>query len=469
MRAHEAGALHAEAGHRGPSWLAAPADPNRLIPELWSSGVTKGADGMLSVAGVGAAALAEEFGTPLYVVDEQDFRDRARAFKEAFEGADVYYAGKAFLTVASVRWIDEEGLSLDVCTGGELAVALAAGFDPARIGFHGNNKSVAELERAVDVGVGRVIVDSDLEIARLAAIAEARGVVQPVLVRVTAGVEAHTHEYIATAHEDQKFGFSIAEGEAARAMRAIAERPSLDLLGLHSHIGSQIFDTSGFEVAARRVLSLYAGGLAAGLDLRELDLGGGFGIAYTTQDDPADPQTLATQIRAIVAHECRALGLPVPHLSVEPGRAIAGPSTFTLYEVGTVKPVALDAGASRLYVAVDGGMSDNIRPALYDADFSCTLASRSSSAPPVLARVVGKHCESGDIVVKDEFLPGDVAAGDLIAVPATGAYCRSLASTYNHVPRPAVVAVRDGRAVLAVRRETEEDLLRLDVAWEGHS
>jgi diaminopimelate decarboxylase len=462
VRAHEAGALHAEAGHRGPSWLAAPTDPNRLVPELWSSEVTKD-DGVLTVAGITAAELAAEFGTPLYVVDEADFRQRARAFKDAFAGADVYYAGKAFLTVASVRWIDQEGLSLDVCSGGELAVALAAGFDPARIGFHGNNKSVAELERAVDVGVGRIIVDSDIEIERLAAITQRRGVVQPVFLRVTAGVEAHTHEYIATAHEDQKFGFSIAEGEAARAMRAIAAQPSLDLVGLHSHIGSQIFDTSGFEVAARRVLSLYAGGLAAGINLRELDLGGGFGIAYTTQDDPAGPAELAVQMRAIVEHECRALGLPVPHLSVEPGRAIAGPSTFTLYEVGTVKSVALDAGASRFYVAVDGGMSDNIRPALYDADFSCTLASRASSAPPVLSRIVGKHCESGDIVVKDEFLPSDVRPGDLVAVPATGAYCRSLASTYNHVPRPAVVAVRDGVASLVVRRETEEDLLRLDV------
>lgn len=463
MRAHEAGALHAEAGHRGPSWLAAPADPNQLIEELWSATVSKSEDGVLHVAGVDAPSLAQEFGTPLYVVDEADFRARARAFKDAFAGADVYYAGKAFLTVASVRWIDDEGLSLDVCSGGELAVALAAGFDPARIGFHGNNKSVDELERAVDVGVGRIIVDSDVEIDRLSAIAEARGVVQPVMLRVTAGVEAHTHEYIATAHEDQKFGFSIAEGEAARAMAAISAQPSLELFGLHSHIGSQIFDTSGFEVAARRVLALYAGGLANGVPLRELDLGGGFGIAYTTQDDPADPETLATQMRSIVAHECRALGIPVPHLSVEPGRAIAGPAAFTLYEVGTVKSVALDAGASRFYIAVDGGMSDNIRPALYDADFSCTLASRSSSAPPILSRVVGKHCESGDIVVKDEFLPSDIAPGDLLAVPATGAYCRSLASTYNHVPRAAVVAVRDGVASLVVRRETEEDLLRLDV------
>ena len=283
------------------------------------------------------------------------------------------------------------------------------------------------------------------------------------LLRVTAGVEAHTHEYIATAHEDQKFGFSIAEGDAFAAMKAIVAQDSLELVGLHSHIGSQIFDTSGFEVAARRVLALHQQGLDAGMALTELDLGGGFGIAYTTQDDPATPAELADGITSIVAHECRALGIDVPRLSIEPGRAISGPSTFTLYEVGTVKTVALDAGASRLYVAVDGGMSDNIRAALYDADFSCTLASRRSEAPAVLARVVGKHCESGDIVVKDEFLPSDIAPGDLIAVPATGAYCRSLANTYNHVPRAAVVAVRQGQARLVVRRETEEDLLRLEV------
>ncbi|MGH3448663.1 MAG: diaminopimelate decarboxylase, partial [Nocardioidaceae bacterium] len=289
------------------------------------------------------------------------------------------------------------------------------------------------------------------------------GVRQRVLVRVTAGVEAHTHEYIATAHEDQKFGLSVSAGDAWEAMHTIEAAGSLELCGLHSHIGSQIFDTSGFEVAARRVLGLYARGVREGMRLGEMDLGGGFGVAYTTQDDPADPATLAAEMRHIVDHECRALDIDVPRLSVEPGRAIAGPSTFTLYEVGTVKSVALDAGASRLYVSVDGGMSDNVRPALYDADFSCTLASRHSTASPALARVVGKHCESGDIVVKDEFLPSDIHPGDFLAVPATGAYCRSLASSYNHVPRPSVVAVHEGRARLIVRRETEEDLLRLDV------
>ena len=463
MAAHEAGALHADAGTRGPAWLRAPTDLNPLVAALWPANVEKSADGVVQVGGVEVTSLASKFGTPLYVIDEEDFRSRARSFRDAFAPADVYYAAKAFLSLATARWVAEEGLRLDVCSGGELAVALRAGFTPSLIGLHGNNKSVAELTRAVEVGVGHIVVDSLVEIERLSEIASAARVRQPVLVRVTSGVEAHTHEYIATAHEDQKFGFSIAEGDALTAMKLVHSHDSLQLVGLHSHIGSQIFDTSGFEVAARRVLALYAEGLAGGMALSQLNLGGGFGIAYTTQDDPATPSELATGLTAIVEHECRALGIGIPRLSIEPGRAIAGPSTFTLYEVGTVKRVALDAGASRLYVAVDGGMSDNIRSALYDADYSCTLASRRSTAPAVLARVVGKHCEAGDIVVRDEFLPSDVTPGDLLAVPATGAYCRSMASSYNHVPRPAVAAVRDGRARLVVRRETEADLLRLDV------
>jgi diaminopimelate decarboxylase len=472
MRAHEAGALHAEAGHRGPSWLREPADVNALEPRLWARNVERGPDGVLSVAGVPVDQIAREFGTPSYVMDEDDFRARARAFAQAFDaafqplcgGADVYYAGKAFLSIASVRWIAEEGLNLDVCTGGELAVALRAGFPPGRIGMHGNNKSAAELTRALDVGVDRIVVDSAAEISRLAALARERGVRARVVLRITVGVEAHTHEYIATAHEDQKFGFSLAGGAAADAAAAILAEPSLELLGLHSHIGSQIFDTSAFEVAARRTLGLHAAIREQhGVELPELDLGGGYGIAYTTKDDPMPPAELAAGMAEIVRHECDAFGVPVPRISVEPGRAIAGPAGFTLYEAGTVKQVELDAGAFRTYVAVDGGMSDNIRTALYDADYSCTLASRRSDTRPVLARVVGKHCESGDIVVKDEFLPADVRPGDLIAVPGTGAYCRSLATTYNHVPRPPVVAVADGKARVIVRRETEDDLLRLDV------
>src|SRR5690606_19778156 len=264
--------------------------------------------------------------------------------------------------------------------------------------------------------------------------------------------------------EDQKFGFSITSGDAFAAVTRLHEAQGVALLGLHSHIGSQIFDSAGFEVAARRVLALHAR-VAADLAVAmpEMDLGGGFGIAYTTQDDPSTPDKLAKEMSEIVAHECRGLGIEAPRLSIEPGRAIVGPSMCTVYAVGTVKDVALDGGASRLYVSVDGGMSDNIRTALYDADYSCTVANRASDAEPRLARVVGKHCEAGDIVVKDEFLPGDVTAGDLVAVPATGAYCRSMASNYNHALRPPVIAVRDGATRVVVRRETEEDLLATDV------
>ncbi|MEV5763744.1 diaminopimelate decarboxylase [Micromonospora sp. NPDC052213] len=460
MRAHEAGALHGDIGSRGPAWLRTPVDVNALVPQLWPRNVTRGGDGVLTVAGLGVGDLAAEFGTAVYVLDEDDLRSRCRDFRTAFDGVDVYYAGKAFLCRAVVRMIAEEGLHLDVCTGGELATALSAGMPPERIGFHGNNKSVGELARALDAGVGRIILDSFHEIDRLTALARERGVRPKVMIRVTVGVEAHTHEFIATAHEDQKFGFSLAGGAAAEAAFRVLDEGVLELRGLHSHIGSQIFDASGFEVSARRVLGLQAQIRdARGVELPELDLGGGFGIAYTTQDDPAAPQDLAKRMRRIVESECAAERLAVPHLSIEPGRAIVGPAVFTLYEVGTVK----DVDGIRTYVSVDGGMSDNIRTALYDASYSATLASRASAAEPMLARVVGKHCESGDIVVKDEFLPADVQPGDLVAVPGTGAYCRSMASNYNHVPRPPVVAVRAGQARLIVRRETEEDLLALDV------
>jgi diaminopimelate decarboxylase len=460
---HEAGWAHAPGALRGPSWLREPADPNALVPQLWSSTAHK-ADGDLTVGGVAVADVAAEFNTPAYVLDEDDFRSRARAFRDAFAAYDVFYAGKAFLCTTVATWVAEEGLNLDVCSSGELSVALRAGFDPARIGYHGNNKSYPELRRAVAAGVGRIIVDSFTEIERLAQVAADLGATTQVMVRVTAGVEAHTHEYIATAHEDQKFGFSITSGDALEAVRRVVAADGLELLGLHSHIGSQIFDSSGFEVAARRVLALHATvSSEVGVTMPEMDLGGGFGIAYTTQDDPSDPAQLATEMSKIVEHECRALGIAQPRLSIEPGRAIVGPSMCTVYTVGTVKPVALDGGAVRTYVSVDGGMSDNIRTALYDADYSCTLASRESQAPPMLTRVVGKHCEAGDIVVKDEFLPSDLAPGDLLAVPGTGAYCRSMASNYNHALRPPVIAVRDGVARVIVRRETEDDLLATDV------
>ncbi|MBZ6140973.1 MULTISPECIES: diaminopimelate decarboxylase [Streptomyces] len=458
--AHPAGPRHADVLPEG--HYTAPADDlNALDPKVWAHTVGRDADGVVTVGGIAVTQLAEEYGTPAYILDETDFRDRARAWRTAFgTDADVFYAGKAFLSRAVVRWLDEEGLNLDVCSGGELATALSAGMPAERIAFHGNNKSPEEIERAVRAGVGRIVLDSFQEIVRVAHAAESLGKRQPVQIRVTVGVEAHTHEFIATAHEDQKFGIPLADGQAAEAVRRALQLDGLDVIGIHSHIGSQIFDMSGFEVAAHRVVGLLKDVRDEhGVELAEIDLGGGLGIAYTSDDDPREPHEIAKALSEIVTRECEGARLRTPRISVEPGRAIVGPTAFTLYEVGTVKPLE----GLRTYVSVDGGMSDNIRTALYDAEYSVALASRTSDAEPMLVRVVGKHCESGDIVVKDAFLPGDLAPGDLIAVPATGAYCRSMASNYNHAMRPPVVAVRDGAARVIVRRETEEDLLRLDV------
>jgi diaminopimelate decarboxylase len=446
---------------------------NTLDP-VWPASTRTGPDGAVSVGGVDLRALAAEHGTPVFVIDEADFRARARAFVEAFAGAfgelgmavDVYYAGKAFLCTAVARWAHAEGLRIDTATGGELAVALRAGIPGADIGLHGNNKSDAEIARALDAGVGRIVIDSLAEVQRVADAVRSRGDARraPVMVRVTTGVHAGGHEYISTAHEDQKFGLSIAGGQAMEALRAVLETPELELIGVHSHIGSQILDPAGFEVAARSVLELRAE-LAAvtGHLLPEVDLGGGFGIAYLPGEVGLDPLRVAKGVAGVVEETCTALGNPLPRISIEPGRAIVGPTTLTLYTVGTVKPVRVDERRTRLYVSVDGGMSDNLRPALYGARYTAALVSRSGAPDRVPARVVGKHCESGDVVVHDVDLPADIAPGDLLAVPATGAYGRSMASNYNHVPRPPVVAVRDGVAVVIVRRETEDDLLALDV------
>ena len=437
-----------------------PQDLGHLEPAIWPTTAERGPGGALRLGGLDVRDLAAEFGTPVFLVDETDWRARCQLWREAFAGADIYYAAKAFLCVAVARWVAQEGLSLDVCTGGELAVALAAEFPVERLLFHGNNKSAAELERAVTARVGRIVVDSFQEIARLAGIAERAGVRQRVYLRVTPGVEAHTHEFISTGQEDQKFGFSLEAGTAAEAVRRVLAQPALELIGLHCHIGSQIFDVDGFQLAAHRMVGL----LAAirdehGVLLPELDLGGGQGIAYTVDDDPMDIRAYALGLRAIVARECGAFNLAVPRLAVEPGRAIAGPTTVTLYEVGTIKELP----GLRTYASVDGGMSDNIRTALYDAAYTAVLASRLSREPLRPVTLSGKHCESGDIVVRDAALPGDLTVGDLVAVPASGAYHRSMASNYNHVPRPPVIAVRDGQARVLVRRETEADLLRLDV------
>ncbi len=476
--AYEPGALHLAPLRPGPSWLAPPADPDALVPQLWSANAAKDADGVLTVAGIRVTDIAAEHGTPAYVLDADDFRARLAAFRDGFaaafspdrglNGAQVFYAGKAFLCVAAARWVAEAGVGLDVCTGGELAVALRADFPPERLELHGNNKSVAEIDRAVDAGVGTIVLDATEEIGRVATAARRAGRRVDVMVRVTVGVEAHTHSYIATAHEDQKFGFALAGGSAERAVEAVLSHPELRLTGLHSHIGSQIFDIAGFAVAASRLIELHARVLAAHADrlpdgLPNLGLGGGFGVAYTTVDDPAEPADLARSMADVVLRECTASGIDVPRVAVEPGRAIAGPSTCTVYTVGTVKQVGLDGGAHRTYVAVDGGMSDNVRPALYGAPYSATRANRTSAGEPALSRVVGKHCESGDVVVWDEYLPADITPGDLVAVPGTGAYCRSMSSQYNHVPRPPVLAVDGGRVRAVVRRETEEDLLALEL------
>jgi len=437
-----------------------PADLNALHPDIWPRGAARRA-GVLTLCGVDVRDLAARFGTPVLVADEEDVRGRAREYLEAF-GPDggVFYAAKAFCSRAVLRWVHSEGLGIDVCSGGELEVALSADVDPAMITLHGNNKLPAEIEQAVAAGIGHIVVDSFEEIARVAYFAAQAGTRARVLIRVTTGVEAHTHEFMATAHDDQKFGFSLASGAADEAVRRVLALPALLFAGLHSHIGSQIFDTAGFEVAARRVIELAARIHGEhGVYVEELDLGGGFGIAYTPDDDPPDVKSLTSSLRAIVAFQCSATGLPIPRLTIEPGRAIVGPSTVTLYEVGTIK----DVDGLRTYVSVDGGMSDNIRTALYDASYTVALASRTSDAEPMLSRVVGRHCESGDIVVRDCYLPADLAPGDLLAVAATGAYCRSMASNYNHLTKPGVVAVRDGAAFEIVRRETLDDLLRLDV------
>ncbi|MEJ1194764.1 diaminopimelate decarboxylase [Pseudarthrobacter sp. CCNWLW207] len=469
-----------------PDWLSVPADLNALHEPMWAGSVQRNNDGVLTVAGIDVAALKQQFGTPLFVMDEADFRARARAFKDSFDaafhdicgGVDVYYAGKSFLCTSVVKWVEEEGLRLDTASGGELAVAARAGIPGERVALHGNNKSDAEIHRALDMGLGRIVVDSLDELVRVGAIAHGRGEQAKVMLRLTPGVYAHTHEFIATAHEDQKFGLSMAadstdrEGLSAaeEAVAAAAAHPGIELLGLHCHIGSQIFEPDGFALAAEKLLRFLAAVQEKySIELPELDLGGGYGIAYTPVDTPRPAADIATAMAAVVRSTCAELGITSPRISIEPGRAIVGSTTFTLYEVGTLKTVRVDAEGQenvtypRRYVSVDGGMSDNARPVLYDADYSAILASRTSAASPQLSRVVGKHCESGDIVVRDVYLPEDVAAGDLLAVPGTGAYCWALSSNYNYLARPGVVAVRDGSARLIVRGETEEDLLNRDM------
>jgi len=452
-----------------PNWLVKPNDVNAVDSAIWPASFTRDVEGQISVGGVAVGDLAAEFGTPLYVLDKDDFFARAKRIKAAFEkaaekhgtSAKIYYAGKAFLCTEVVRWVDELGLYLDASSGGEMAVALAGGIDAKRVGLHGNNKSHSEIGRAVSSGLGVIVIDSEIEVERIASAAGAQDVIQPVRLRVNTGVHAHTHEYLATAREDQKFGIAIADVPSVVAK--IRSHKHLQFLGLHSHIGSQIFAVEGFIEAAKRLVALHAELSKAGA-IAELNLGGGFGVAYTPADKPMEIEEIANAIVETVATDCKKLGVEIPVLCFEPGRAIVGPAGITLYNVGTTKDVLVGENAEvRKYVSIDGGMSDNARPALYEADYSAVLASRESSAVATLSRVVGKHCESGDIVVRDSYLPEDISPNDLLAVATTGAYCFSLASNYNYLARPAVVAVSNGIADLIVRAETEVDLLSRDV------
>ncbi|MBW3595494.1 MAG: diaminopimelate decarboxylase [Actinobacteria bacterium] len=417
-------------------------------------------DGHLVIGGCDTVEIADRFGTPVMVLDRATLEARAKAFASVLEPARVHYAGKALCCVAVLEIVRDLGLSLDVCTGGELATALAASFPTERITFHGNNKSDAELRMALDAAVGRIVVDSFDEIDRL----DRMDATADLMVRVTPGVEAHTHEYVQTGQEDSKFGFTLAEGVALEAVRRARDAGNCTLHGIHAHIGSQIFELSAFDLAIERVADFLASARdELGFEARDLNLGGGFGIAHTRDEMTPDPAESVSRLVSIVEREFSARGLPVPDVYIEPGRATVGASAVTLYRVGTIKEIP----NVRTYVSVDGGMSDNIRPALYEARYEARLANRMAAASGPLVTVAGKHCESGDILIRDVHLPDDIAVGDLLVIPATGAYTYSMANNYNRIPRPPIVMVADGRATEIVRRETYDDLLRLDRRLDG--
>lgn len=419
-----------------------------------------GSDGGVSIGGVDLLDLAAEFGTPLYVYDEGELRARCREYRAHF-GDGVAYASKAFLCTAMARLVAEEGLDLDVATGGELHVALHAGFPADRIVLHGNNKSNDELQAAIGAGVGRIVVDSFDELDRLDTLTQGAAAPVGVLVRVTPGVEAHTHEFIETGTEDSKFGFGLQSGDALRAVQRVVERPSLRFAGLHCHIGSQIYRLDSFAAAVDRMVGLVrAVEAGAGVTVDELNLGGGLGVRYLAADEAPSIAQHATAMHEVIAKALVTHGVRSnPRLSVEPGRSIAAPAGVTLYTVGTIKTIA----NARTYVAVDGGMSDNLRPVTYGARYEAFLPGRVETARPRVVTVAGKHCEQGDLLVRDARLPVDVAVGDILAIPVTGAYAHSMASNYNKVLRPAVVFVHVGASRLVVRREGPSDLVRLDL------
>jgi diaminopimelate decarboxylase len=429
---------------------------NQVLPSTAS--VT--ADGHLSIGGCDLVALADEFGTPLVVYDEHHLRATATEFVRAYAATDlaaeVIYASKAYFGLAALRLLREEGLSVDVASGGELYAALAAGFAPERIYLHGNNKTVHEVEDALDAGVGTIIIDGFDEIALIERAAAGRGIVQRVMVRVTPGIDPATHAAIATGQVDSKFGFSLA-GDAQRGVAAIRASGHLQLVGLHAHLGSQLFDLSVFGPTAD-VLADFAAEVGPE-DIDAVDLGGGLGVAYVHEHDPPAIAAFAAAQADALRSAFAARGLPIPRLLCEPGRAMVGRSGVTLYRIGGIKPIP----GIRTYASVDGGMSDLLRPMLYGAVYEPVNASRAAAVPDRTYRIVGKHCESGDILVAEARLP-ELFVGDVICLPATGAYGVSMASNYNGQPRPAVVFAAGGTARVVTRRETYADILGRDLA-----
>ncbi|MET8324867.1 diaminopimelate decarboxylase [Streptomyces sp. NPDC005181] len=427
---------------------------------VWPASARTAPGGDVTVGGVSLTEAADRFGTPVYVLDEDEVRQRCRTYRSAFPAAeaDVVYAAKAFLCRAVARWVREEGLGLDVCSAGELGLAVASGFPAERIVMHGNAKSPEDLRTAVRLGVGRIVIDSASEIARLATIVP-RTTRQQILVRVVPGISAGGHAAIRTGTDDQKFGLSLTDGSAQHAIAKVLGQPRLQLVGLHCHIGSQITTVKPYLAAVRRMVGLLARVRDQhGVALPQLDIGGGHAIAYRSGEQSLDIRALATRVRAELADGCARAGLPVPRLTVEPGRAVIGPAAVAVYRVLAVKRTG-----TRTFVAVDGGMSDNPRPALYGVRYAPRLVGRASTAAPQQVTVVGRHCEAGDILADGAELPGDVRPGDLLAVPAAGAYHLSMASGYNLVGRPPVVAVTDGTARTLVRRESLDDMRRRDV------
>ena len=419
--------------------------------------------GHIKIGGVDLADLAAEFGTPLYLYDEASLRGQCREYSQEFRSrypdVKVAYASKAFLNLALVRIFAEEGLGLDVVSGGELAMAVKGGMPPERIYFHGNNKSPQELAYAVEQGCGVVVVDNFYEMETLDEIAGGRGVRQDILLRISPGVDPHTHHHTTTGTLDSKFGFPLETGQAAEALGKALGSGHLNLLGLHFHLGSPIFETEPYAEAIKRALEFAAGQRAAGLDLQELNVGGGFAIRHTRDDEPPTVARYADVIVSTLNAECQRLGLTPPLLTIEPGRSVVGRAGVALYSVGATK----DIPGVRKYVSVDGGMGDNIRPALYGAHYEAVAATRVNDPPTESITLAGKFCESGDVLVRDFPLPA-LRAGDLIAIPAAGGYAPSMASNYNLAPRPAIIMVNDGQARLIRRRENYDDLMSLDVA-----